>query len=184
MHIIYIAINKINGKSYIGKTKRGLALRSLEHLKASRTGSKTYFHSALRVYGEGSFVWDILEYNVEDALASAREQHWILKYKSAGYELYNLTDGGDGSNGFKGHKHTEATKKLIGNRKPRSEEWKRNNAELVKARAKPCTLCKNGICIQIDNINEWSKSNNYTPSLVYSVVRGIRKSAYGWTLHR
>ena len=39
-----------------------------------------------------------------------RERYWISKLKNDGFNLVNGTDGGEGSNGFKGRKHAEATK--------------------------------------------------------------------------
>ena len=39
------------------------------------------------------------------------EVHWIKALRAAGYELTNLTDGGDG---VRGYRHTEESKKIIG----------------------------------------------------------------------
>lgn len=53
MGIIYRAINKINGKGYIGLTTRSLQERKDEHIKSARIESDNYyFHKAIRKYGE------------------------------------------------------------------------------------------------------------------------------------
>ena len=36
--------------------------------------------------------------------------YWISQFKSWNFNLLNGTDGGEGSNGFKGKKHTDETK--------------------------------------------------------------------------
>lgn len=38
------------------------------------------------------------------------EIYWITQFKAWGFDIVNGTDGGEGSNGFKGKRHTEETK--------------------------------------------------------------------------
>jgi len=181
MQLIYAAVNKVNNKVYIGKTKRGIHIRALDHFKSAKRGSKTAFHNAIRKYGENAFAWYILQENIHDDLINDRERYWIARYKSLGYTLYNLTEGGDGGANFKGKHHTEESRKRMGNRQPRTEEWKQDIALKNKQRAVSYTLCKDGVCIQVDNIADWCKEKGYDYGLVYKMIRGVRKSAYGWT---
>ena len=52
--IIYMAINKINGKSYIGQTINSLKQRKGEHVRRfSLNNDNLYFHNALRKHGVG-----------------------------------------------------------------------------------------------------------------------------------
>ena len=41
------------------------------------------------------------------------EEFWISLAKSWGFNLTNGTSGGEGSNGFKGKKHSEETKRKL-----------------------------------------------------------------------
>lgn len=48
---IYRYTNRINGKSYIGKSTN-IEQRKNGHLRKTKNGDTTYFHNALRKYGE------------------------------------------------------------------------------------------------------------------------------------
>ena len=116
MYCIYFLINTINGKIYVGKTKN-LHDRFRDHLKIARGGktkypnSYYYLHAALNKYGYDNFLLtSIVDDIVEENIAFALEQEWILKLKNDGYCLYNLTDGGDGTSGHKMSK--EARRKI------------------------------------------------------------------------
>lgn len=58
--IIYCITNIINGKKYIGMTGRTLNERWNSHCSAAKNGSPFRFHSAIRKYGEESFMKEIL----------------------------------------------------------------------------------------------------------------------------
>jgi len=95
MSCIYIAINKVNGKIYIGKTSKTVEERKKGHLKRSKTG-KAYFCCAIRKYGIDGFDWKVLEDTLIENL-NERERLYIQKYKSNDPDIgYNLTAGGDG----------------------------------------------------------------------------------------
>jgi len=105
--IIYCHRNKVNGKSYIGWTIKGLEKRWKEHCSASRLGAKTIFANALRKWGFTDDIWDheIIEDNIVSiAVAKEAEKFWIADRKTnalRGCHGYNMTDGGDGIDGFK-----------------------------------------------------------------------------------
>ena len=183
MQLIYAAVNKINNKVYIGKTKRGIHIRALDHFKSAKRGSKTAFHNAIRKYGEDAFTWYVLQDNIDDSLIDSRERYWIARYKQLGYTLYNLTDGGDGGKTHHGPMSEDACKRMKGNRQPRTQEWKQVISSKNKQRAKSYKLCKDGLCITVENIVDWSRDRGYDYGLVYRMIRGTRKSAYGWRLY-
>ena len=58
---IYMAVNKINGKRYIGKSVNFQA-RYKKHKYAKYYN--TYFHNAIRKYEFENFEWSILEENL------------------------------------------------------------------------------------------------------------------------
>lgn len=51
--IVYMATNTVNGKRYVGVTKRGLKARKERHLYLARIGDKgcNRLYDAIRAYG-------------------------------------------------------------------------------------------------------------------------------------
>ena len=96
MAYIYKITNKINQKSYIGKTTRTPQERFEEHKKeAKRERSKDRpFYKAINKYGMNNFTLETIE-ECSDEIASEREQFWIQAYATFKYG-YNATYGGDG----------------------------------------------------------------------------------------
>lgn len=97
MAYIYKITNKINQKSYIGKTTRTPQQRFEEHRQeAKRDRSKDRpFYIAINKYGMDNFTLETIE-ECPDEIASEREQFWIQTYATFKYG-YNDTIGGDGS---------------------------------------------------------------------------------------
>lgn len=103
--IIYIIINLINGKVYIGKTKKhyGEAKHSVEdrfrmHLWGAKSGTSKCHHlaNAIRKHGEENFVVKtILECPLDEI--DANEIKFIAEYDSANRKVgYNIALGGKG----------------------------------------------------------------------------------------
>lgn len=111
MSCVYFIYNKINNKIYVGKSTE-LEIRWSRHLRVARGGKELYptsfswIHAAIRKYGESNFIFRIIEILPTEEEALSREIKWISELRIAGYSLYNLTDGGDGSSGYK---HTPET---------------------------------------------------------------------------
>lgn len=118
---IYCFENKIDGKKYIGKSI-DLRKRILDHINSLRRNKDdcTYLQNAWNKYGEENFdVFIVEECNSENLLEY--EKYYISELSTKRPNGYNLTDGGDGSHGFK---HSEETKaRLSGMRK----EYYKNN---------------------------------------------------------
>jgi len=98
--LIYRAVNKINGKSYIGKTEKPLATRREWHLASVKQQSKFAFHRALAKYGIESFDWHVIDIANNLKELNSKEQHYIELYESFGPKGYNLTAGGEGQSGW------------------------------------------------------------------------------------
>lgn len=107
--IIYLASNLITGKRYVGQTIKTLEERKAKHLQNSQTDLNNRFYQAIRKHGIDSFEWEVLE-EVEQKNLDEREIYWIKEFNTL-YEGYNMTIGGGT---LYGHKHTEETKKKIG----------------------------------------------------------------------
>lgn len=133
MGILYEAINKINGKKYIGISERTLARRVKAHIDHAIGELRTTpFHAAIRKYGRDGFTWHVItELPTRYALQRA-EVELIAQHRADGVKLYNVTSGGDGAVGFtpemrkriadkqrgreapnKGVPHTEETRRKI-----------------------------------------------------------------------
>ena len=90
---------------YIGKTSRSLELRLKEHISDKKRGHKHYW---LKKLGDNVNIFLI------DEISNDESNYWEIFYiqlfKSWGFNLINMTEGGDGGSGFK---HSEETKKII-----------------------------------------------------------------------
>lgn len=139
--IVYLARNKVNGKAYVGKTKRPLEQRIKEHFAAAMKGSDLLFHRALRKHDFDAFSWSVLVEvsdhtdEVEAQLyLDRRERDFIGLLETFGPKGYNLTEGGDGVKGLVHSAETRArmSEARKGEKNPNwgglSEEHKRNLA--------------------------------------------------------
>ena len=123
---IYLIENKINGKKYIGQSIK------IEKRWAKEKFGQTneYLYQAFKKYGIENFSFIILEEIDKNnkELMNEREKFYISKYKTTDRNFgYNLTEGGDGSLGYKltpeqcrsvslalkGHSISEETKQKI-----------------------------------------------------------------------
>lgn len=90
---IYLTINKINGKKYIG-------FHSTENINDNYIGSGKILKRAIEKYGKENFEREILEFcNSENW--QEKEIEWIDKMRSLSPNGYNITKGGQGSLGRK-----------------------------------------------------------------------------------
>lgn len=89
---VYIAVNIINGKRYIGVTGKGVEKRAKKHWEAARAGSSQCpkFHAALRKYGPDRFVWKVL-FETDDMAEAYRQEHLLVQDTTP---EYNSAAGG------------------------------------------------------------------------------------------
>lgn len=107
MWFVYSATCRVTERVYIGKTNN-IAKRWSDHLGLARKRSTTYFHAAIRKYGHDAFEWCAFECHDTDEQAQLSEKAWIARLRSANVQLYNLTDGGDGTSGHRLSDETRA----------------------------------------------------------------------------
>lgn len=121
--IVYVAFNdKSENKSvYIGKTKFSLFKRKNEHEKRSINKPKSPFHKAIRSYGIENFTWyEIIDVKSDEV--NDLEKFYISEFIKDGYNLYNITTGGDGGDTISNHPNRES---IIENmRKAQRERFK------------------------------------------------------------
>ena len=99
MALIYKITNLINNKIYIGKTKRDLHTRWLEHCRDAKNYQENNnpLHAAIKKYGKENFSCEIVEDNIPETELNEKEKYFIKYYNSKSHDLgYNVTNGGDG----------------------------------------------------------------------------------------
>jgi|SRR5271157_4543078 len=127
MYTVYCVTNMRNDKVYVGQTgQHYVSDRWKKHLFLARKGVDTHFYRALRKYGPGVFVKQVLSTAETVDEVNNLERLWIILLRANDRTYgYNVTVGGE-------HPvHTEETKKKIsqiqiGQR--HSEEHKRNTS--------------------------------------------------------
>ena len=102
---IYMYINKINGKRYIGQTKN-FNRRHKQHIKKS--SNKYPIDRSLKKYGEENFDVIILKENLStQCLLNLWESYYIEKYNCLSKDNYNISSGGSNGNNFAGKTEEE-----------------------------------------------------------------------------
>lgn len=101
--LIYLAVNSVNGKMYVGQTSRELHTRIQAHDKESRDKRRTVFSKAIAKYGIEYFAFSIVE-TCDRSELNALEILWIAVYDTLSPKGYNVTAGGGGTRGLTGDK--------------------------------------------------------------------------------
>jgi len=92
--IIYRALNKVNGKLYIGQTKHSLEFRKIGHENSSKNNDGFYFQRAITKYGKDNFSWLIIDTATSKEELDYLEQFYIDFFCSVIKETgYNLAMG-------------------------------------------------------------------------------------------
>lgn len=98
--IIYTLLDPITNKiRYIGKTKSSLKYRLAQHITDSlNNGTNTHKKAWIKglLLKGGVPIIEELEIVTDDNWKLC-EQYWILQFKNWGFDLTNMTDGGDGN---------------------------------------------------------------------------------------
>lgn len=151
MYYIYLIVNKVNGKTYVGQRKS-----SKEWYEDKYMGSGTLLKKAKQKYGIENFEKFLIQYCYSKEETNKAERFWIAEYRRRSKAEYNLANGGDGGNGEanKGKKRSDETRRKLseshkGNHpseetrrkrseslkgKPKSEEWRRKVSEAQKGK--------------------------------------------------
>jgi group I intron endonuclease len=105
-YIIYKFTNKLNGKIYIGVTKRSLNIRLHEHITASNE-PKFKFHQALKKYGIDNFNYEIIMKDVKTKDDANKFEIYYIDLFDSYKNGYNMTQGGGNRSEFR---HTDESK--------------------------------------------------------------------------
>lgn len=131
--LVYIHVNKLNNKKYVGITSRKPSDRWGKN--GNKYKSSPYFYNAIQKYGWDNFEHIILFTGLDEDVAKQKEKELIKSYQTNNKNLgYNCTDGGDGSCGRKlsDEQIEKIRQKLIG--KKHTDEWKREMSEIMTGR--------------------------------------------------
>lgn len=108
MHYIYIIQNNINHKLYIGKSKHPKRRWSFHKREALKKQPALVINIAMKKYGSGNFIFQIIEELKEGVDANEAEEFWIQYFRSMDRAIgYNISLGGNCA------PRTEAWKKLM-----------------------------------------------------------------------
>lgn len=103
---------------YVGQTLYELKIRLRKHLVSKDKSYRTNWIQSLLKQDLKPKINLILD-NLTKEESNYYEQYYIKKYKENGIDLVNLTNGGEGSYGYR---HTEETKKLLSNIRKQQKE--------------------------------------------------------------
>lgn len=101
--VVYLIVNMVNGKRYVGQTIQPLAKRFNAHAYADSLIGK-----AIRKYGKENFHCGVIKTCTSKAELDVAEKHFIAVLNCKAPYGYNLTDGGEGIAGLKRSSETRA----------------------------------------------------------------------------
>ena len=133
MVIIYALSDESGEIRYVGKTKQYLKQRLYSHIKECYSGRKSHKISWIKslLKNEKRPIISTLD-TVEEDNWEYWEKYWIEKLRNEGCNLTNLTEGGQGGNGYS---HTEESKQRMSESKrgvKLSDEHKKKISEKLK----------------------------------------------------
>ncbi len=146
---VYLVINRVNGKKYVGITIQSLDARLNAHFsKAKVTGDNRKFYNAIRKYGEENFYIEFLDSADSYTELKEKEKHYIKEldtYNSG----YNSTLGGDGTLGASPNdevreKHRAHKKAYFANQENRDRYSKMNAVFSDEQIIEMCDMAKTG----------------------------------------
>jgi len=99
-HLIYVFVDEKQKPFYVGRTYK-LSKRKREHLAEVKYGNTLPKYNKLRKLINAGYDFNllviILEDNISSELIEEKEIYYIAKLREEGYNLKNLTDGGEGA---------------------------------------------------------------------------------------
>ena len=178
---IYKIINKINGKYYVGSS-RNIKIRWNNHIKNLNKNihHNSHLQYAWNKYGSENFVFKIVELCSLENLTNIEQKYLNIAHQN---KQTNYNIGIFAENSFRGRKHTDETKKIIGLKsKTRNKGRIVSTSEREKIRicklkeySDPCNRKKMSDTIK-NAIARKKETGCYKPSLRDVVIRRFYNS--------
>jgi len=130
---IYKITNLINGKIYIGYTKKSLEERLKQHSKYKTDAHRNMpIVIAIKKYGIENFKIELIEESQDDDyIHYEREVFWIKELKSQNPKIgYNIANGGDGGDTLSHHPDLDNIKNIMKKASKHRKGW--HHSEEVK----------------------------------------------------
>lgn len=131
MGVIYVRPNLINGKKYVGQATN-LEVRQKAWKNLNKPYAGKAINNARKKYGIDNFGFEILK-ECKDEELDYWEMYYIKELNTKVPYGYNMTDGGEGMNGYT---HSEETRKKLSEivKKSYTEERKQYLREIQKGK--------------------------------------------------
>ena len=126
MYYVYLILNKVNGKTYVGQRKS-----SKEWNNDSYMGSGKLLRLAKLKYGIENFEKFLIQYCYSKEETNKAEKFWIAEYRSRGKAEYNIADGGEGGSPNKGRHFSDVWKRKISEAKKGTHYTVRNRRRSI-----------------------------------------------------
>lgn len=179
---IYMIVNKINGKTYIGQHKSIKKWNDDNYM-----GSGKYLKRAQNKYGIENFEKFLIQYCSSKEELNKQEIFWIAEYRNRGKAEYNIAKGG--LSGGSGPLSEEAKRKLseahkgksTWNGKHHSEESKRKMSEAKKGHK-----CSEETRRKISESNRgkhfvpWNKGKHLSNEIKMKISEGTKLGMKKW----
>ena len=190
---VYVILNALNHKRYVGSSAGKLNLRWAEHkyMLKNNKHRNPHLQASWNKYGHDAFAFIILENTTSESALEA-EKKWYEYFKQQGFELYNIKPGGQNSQ--LGLKMSEKTRQAIaksqkGRIKSKEEIEKIRQAHVgkpapwtSKRMQKTFTVIDpEGHQHSGENLLKFSTERKLDTSGIWKVVKGERPSHKGWT---
>lgn len=172
---IYKITNTVNGKLYIGQSKRSIEKRFKRHLSDANNGVlNTHFARAIRKYGSDNFTIELIDTANSQAELNEKERYWIQYYNTVN-NGYNETDALYKSGGNTYQSKTDDDMVIISEKLRASKTGSLNpNAKAVK-----CMNIKDDIELHFSTVEECRQFfNEDTHRFITTRVTGKTFSLY------
>jgi group I intron endonuclease len=191
--VIYTITNKVNGKKYVGQSRRGFRPRKSEHLHRFNLGERDHkLYQAMREHGLENFVFEVVCCALKPEYLDELEIFFIEKFNSF-RRGYNMTCGGDSisdetrakiSAAHKGRKITwahksVATRKLRGLYGPENCTVRGSKSRLSKSYL---IRHPDGAEHRVTGIRQFCRDNGLDHSTLFQVLAGKQRHHKGYTL--
>lgn len=158
--IIYKITNKVNGKIYIGLTRRSLKVRWKDHLARAKYDREKsiYLYNSINLYGEENFSIEEIDSAENDFELNDKEKYWAEFYNSYSPNGMNIA--------------------LCGNNAKKSRESVLKHAKHYKLFSPLNELH------QIHNLSDFCIEKGLDRCHMYKVAMGKRDAHKGWSLRK